>query len=119
MLILINNERKNVGSTDLKMNDDLSKVAEAHAREMLANGYLSHINLKKENSFDRLKAAGISFFFAGENIAFSDSVENAMNDLMASSGHRSNIVSNDYGKVGVAVLDAGDHGKIFVQEFTD
>jgi len=43
----------------------------------------------------------------------------AMQGLMNSPGHRANILSPSFHKVGIGVLDAGIYGEMFVQEFTD
>jgi len=38
---------------------------------------------------------------------------------MQSPGHRDNILSSDFSKVGIGVIDGGRYGKMFVQVFTD
>ncbi len=119
MLTQLNLERKRAGLREIILDPVLSKVAEAHAKDMFTRGYLSHVDLEGKTPFDRMKAAGISFFFAGENLALAADTETAMFGLLESAGHRANILSGDYGKVGIAVLDGGVRGKIFVQEFTD
>lgn len=43
----------------------------------------------------------------------------AHNGLMNSEGHRANILSPEFSRVGIGVIDNGIYGKIFVQIFTD
>lgn len=119
MLFLINNERKKAGVPELTQDDKLTSVATSYAKDMLENGYLSHYNLDGKSPFDRMKAADISVFYEGENLAIASDVDIAMDGLMNSSGHKANVLSSDFKKIGVSVYDAGINGKIFVQEFTD
>ncbi|MGH7246459.1 MAG: CAP domain-containing protein, partial [Candidatus Levyibacteriota bacterium] len=78
-----------------------------------------HYTLQGLSPFDRMSAADIIYTFAGENLAFSPNVNLAMQGLMNSKGHRENILSKNFHRVGVGVLDAGVYGEMFVQEFTD
>ena len=66
-----------------------------------------------------MEKAGISYQAAGENLAYAPNVDVAHTGLMNSEGHRANILSADFGKVGIGVIDGGVYGKMFVQEFTD
>jgi uncharacterized protein YkwD len=86
---------------------------------MLARGYFSHYTPEGLSPFDRMTQAGIAYTSAGENLAFSPNVQLAMQGLMQSPGHRANILSKDYGKVGIGVIDGGIYGEMFVQEFTN
>ena len=61
----------------------------------------------------------IKFSAAGENLALAPNVSLAHQGLMNSPGHRANIMSGDFGKVGIGVVDGGIYGEMFVQEFTD
>jgi uncharacterized protein YkwD len=61
----------------------------------------------------------IAFNFAGENLALAPSVDLAMKGLMQSLGHKENILSKDFQKLGVGVIDGGIYGEMFCQEFTD
>ena len=119
MLFLINNERKTAGVPELTQDDKLTSVATSYAKDMLENGYLSHYNLDGKSPFDRMKAADISVFYEGENLAIASDVDIAMDGLMNYTGHKANVLSSDFKKIGVSVYDAGINGKIFVQEFTD
>ncbi|HEX7041680.1 MAG TPA: CvpA family protein [Patescibacteria group bacterium] len=119
MLTMVNNERTSRGLSPLVMNEGLRDLARAHARDMLERGYFSHYTPEGLTPFDRMDKAGISYTAAGENLAFSPNVTLAMQGLMQSPGHRANILSKDFGKVGIGVISAGIFGEMFVQEFTD
>lgn len=119
MLDLVNKERERRGLNRLAMNDSLREVAEEYAKDMLARGYFSHYTPEGLSPFDRMGVANIFFTYAGENLALSPNVDLAMQGLMNSEGHRANILSAQFNKVGIGVVDAGMYGEMFVQEFTD
>ncbi len=119
MLVSINEERKKAGLPFLKQDLLLRNIARAHARDMLIKGYFSHVDLTGKSPSDRFMDAGVTFKLAGENLALAPSVELAEIGLMNSLKHRENILSPEYSRVGIGVLDAGTFGKMFVQEFAD
>ncbi len=119
MFLMVNDERKKVGVPALVMSNSLQNVAREHAQDMLTKGYFSHYTPAGLSPFDRMNLAGIIYTAAGENLAFSPNLTLAMQGLMQSPGHRANILSKDFGKVGIGVVDAGIYGEMFVQEFTN
>lgn len=119
MLHMVNAERAKVGRGPLVMDSLLQKVGRAHGADMLERGYFSHYTLEGLSPFDRMNLLGVVYTYAGENLAFSPNVQLAMQGLMNSPGHRENILSPNFKKVGIGVLDAGVYGEMFTQEFTD
>lgn len=119
MLRLLNEERTSRGLPTLVMDEELRAVARAHARDMLERGYFSHFTPEGLSPFDRMRTAGIDYLAAGENLALAPTVEVAHTGLMNSPGHRRNILSPDFRRVGIGALDAGLRGIMFAQEFTD
>ncbi len=119
MLGLLNGERTQIGLPALKKDQALTSVARAHAKDMFERGYFSHYTPEGSSPFDRMERAGIQFSAAGENLALAPSVQLAHQGLMNSKGHRENILSSDFGKVGIGAIDGGVYGIMFVQEFTD
>ncbi|OIP57223.1 MAG: hypothetical protein COX79_02575 [Candidatus Levybacteria bacterium CG_4_10_14_0_2_um_filter_36_16] len=119
MLEMLNEFRTKNGLESLSKDDTLTNAATVHAKDMLINGYFSHYSLEGYSPFDRLEALRIQYSSAGENLAFAPDVQIAMDGLEKSPGHRENMLSSKFKKIGIAVLDAGMFGKIFVQEFTD
>ena len=63
--------------------------------------------------------ANIAFNYAGENLALAPNTDLAMKGFMQSPGHKANILSLDFGKVGIGVIDGGIYGEMFCQDFTD
>lgn len=119
MLNLVNSERAKAGLPALKWNQQLAEVGRNHAKDMLAKGYFAHENLDGLSPFDRMDRANFTYTAAGENIAYAANVDLAHGGLMRSPGHRANILSKDFGRVGIAVIDGGIYGKMFAQEFAD
>ena len=119
MLENVNAQRRQRGLSELSFDDALSQVARSHAKDMLERGYFSHYTPEGLSPFDRLEMARISYTHAGENLAFAPDVEIAFAGLMKSTGHRENMLTPDFGKAGIGVIDAGIYGKMLVQEFTN
>lgn len=119
MLQMVNQERQSRGIAPLTLDPTLQKLARDYAQQMLTRGYFSHYTPEGLSPFDRMNQRTIQFTYAGENLAFSANVQLAMQGLMNSPGHRENILSPNYHKIGIGVIDAGIYGEMFVQEFTD
>jgi uncharacterized protein YkwD len=66
-----------------------------------------------------MSKASIDFSYAGENLALAPNVDLAMQGLMQSPGHKANILSTNFGQVGIGVIDGGIYGEMFCQEFTN
>ena len=116
----INEERKKRGIHKLEFAQNLSDVARDYAKEMFTHGFFAHVSaVDRSTPADRVERAGIDYLVIGENLAFAPDVYDAHEGLMNSEGHRKNILSEDYGKVGIGVVDGGVYGKMFVQEFTN
>lgn len=119
MLKLVNKEREANGLEALVMNEKLRKLARAQSQDMLKRGYFSHYTLEGLSPFDRMNAAEVNYTYAGENLALAPSVELAMQGFMNSPGHRANILSPNFNKIGIGAIDGGIYGVMFSQEFTD
>jgi len=120
MYRLVNKERQSRGINSLSFDNGLKDVAEKYAVQMLENGFFSHTSqVDGSDAGIRVKNVGISFGVLGENLAFAPDLYIAHQGLMNSQGHRENILSPEYRKVGVGVVDGGVYGKMFVQLFSD
>ena len=119
MFKLVNNERRSRGIAALSFSDALTAVGTAHCEDMFARGYFSHNTPEGLTPFDRMAQANITFNFAGENLALAPSVDLSMKGLMQSPGHKENILSIDFHKIGIGVVNGGVFGEMFCQEFTD
>lgn len=119
MLELINEERKKNDLGILKMDEKIVKVARKHSRDMFEKRYFAHINTDGLSPFDRMENGGVKFLIAGENLALAPNLEMAHKGLMDSQSHRENILSPEFKKIGIGVIDGGAYGKMFTQNFTD
>lgn len=119
MLNLVNQERTSRGLRHLSLSFELRDLARNYARDMFERGYFSHYNPEGLSPFNRMNDRGIIFMSAGENLALAPNVSLAHQGLMNSPGHRANILSSDFGKIGIGVIDGGIYGEMFVQEFTN
>lgn len=119
MFVLVNKEREKNGLPDLVWDMKLTEVGRAHSKDMFERGYFSHYTPEGLSPFDRMTAAGISFTYAGENLALAPSTDLAMQGLMNSPGHRANILSPNFHKIGIGAIDGGVYGLMFSQEFTN
>lgn len=117
MLELVNEERAKHNLPLLKADPEIQVVARAHSRDMFARGYFSHINPDGKGPFDRMRAHGIRYLSAGENLALAQTLSIAHNGLMNSPGHRANILQPAFGRVGIGILDGGIHGLMITQNF--
>ncbi|HET7265340.1 MAG TPA: CAP domain-containing protein [bacterium] len=119
MLTLLNQSRRAVGLRPLWANTTLRWVARTHGADMFAHGYLSHQSRDGRLPLDRIEGAGLSPWHIGENLAYARTVPDAHRLLMNSPGHRANILSPVYRRIGIGVMDGGADGVIVVEDFTD
>lgn len=117
MFDLVNEERTSAGLSRLEWDDRLVPIARAHSEEMFKLKYFSHTSPTAGSPFDRLKAAGITYARAGENLAYAQSVTIAHRGLMESQGHRENILRPEFTRIGIGVISAGAYGRMFTQLF--
>lgn len=103
VVTLVNQERVNAGLEPLAMDNALSAMALEKAKDMHHNRYFSHQSPTYGSPFDMMRSYGIKFTYAGENIAMGQrSPQEVMNAWMNSPGHRQNILSPNFTKIGVA-----------------
>lgn len=119
MLQMVNEQRAQQGLAVLVMDNLLQKVAQEHAQDMFSRGYFSHYTPEGKSPFERMNDAGVIYTAAGENLAFSPTVDLAMQGLLKSPGHRANILSPNFRRVGIGIIDGGIYGEMFAQEFSD
>lgn len=100
---LINRERSQYSLPSLTLDPVLSSLARKKSRDMLENNYFAHESPTLGNVRTMLKNAGYAFAGAGENIARYATVDKAHAALMSSDGHRRNILSSAWQKVGVGI----------------
>jgi len=114
---LVNKERAARGLATFKYNTNLAHVARLKSQDMINRGYFDHNSPTYGSPFDMMKAHGVSYRTAGENIAGNQTVERAHTALMNSSGHRANILNANYTHVGIGIVEGGPYGMMFTQMF--
>lgn len=103
MLELINQARAQSGFPPVTVNAAVSRVADAHVRDMRDHDYFAHQANAEDTLPARLRAAGIGFSRASENLAAAPTTEEAHTSLMESPGHRRNILDGEVTQVGIGV----------------
>ena len=107
---LVNNIRKQNGLSELTANWELSRVARYKSQDMKDKNYFSHTSPTYGTPFQMIKAFGLSYRTAGENIAKGYATPQAVvNGWMNSSGHRANILNASYKQIGVGYVAGGNY----------
>lgn len=107
---LVNEIRVNNGLHALTANWELSRIARYKSEDMADNGYFSHTSPTYGTPFQMIRAFGLTFQSAGENIAYGQTSPQAVvNSWMNSSGHRANILNASYTQIGVGYSPNGNY----------
>lgn len=103
MLNLLNLDRKANGLPPLVHDPALSRIARIKSEDMRDNNYFAHESPTWGKARQMLERFGYFFRGAGENIAHHATVEKAQAAFMTSQGHRRNILSAVWEKVGIGI----------------
>ena len=114
---LLNLARVDAGEDPLAWSSALTEAAAAHSFEMYENGYFSHVSPLTGLVSDRVEAIGVPFGVVGENLALSPTAQSVHNGLLASPGHRANMLESRFTRVGISAVE-GPLGIMVVQVFT-
>lgn len=115
---LVNIERAKAGRPALIESNELSRVARIKSEDFVNNNYFGHNSPTYGSPFDMLRSFGITFTAGAENIARGQrTAAAAMNTWMNSSGHRANILSSTYNRIGVGVARDINGNLFWVQMF--
>ena len=107
---LVNEIRVQYGLNALTENWELSRVARYKSQDMRDRGYFSHTSPTYGSPYDMMRAFGLSWRSAGENIAYGyRAPEAVVSAWMGSSGHRANILSAKYTQIGVGYVQSGNY----------
>ena len=119
MLSLVNADRAKAGLAPLTMDENIREAARAHSIDMAKNGYFSHYDLSGKSPADRMNDSHVNFTMAGENIALAPTVELGEIGFMNSQKHRDNILTPEFTRVGIGIIDTGSYGKMITQDFAN
>ena len=99
---LLNGERAQVGLDPLTKDPLLSQAAQLHSESMADNDFFSHTGADGSTFSEHIQDTGYQYSMAGENIAAGYSTpEDVVEAWMNSSGHRANILNQNFKEVGV------------------
>lgn len=111
---LVNEQRANYGLSPLSKDNGASKVARVRAKEIVKS--FSHTRPNGSSCFTAASELGVTYRSAGENIAFGySSPKQVVNGWMNSEGHRKNILSASFTKIGVGCYESS--GVLYWSQF--
>ena len=109
---LVNEARSQQAIAALELDAELSSIARDHSRAMRDQGFFGHLDSAGAGLRERLKARGVTFSAAGENLALvektTDPAGLAHGHLLASPEHREVMLAGRFTQVGVGVARSGD-----------
>ena len=117
---LVNVERQKAGLPALTLDSKISNVARAKSKDMAVNNYFAHQSPTYGSAGDMLNQFGIKWSAWGENIAYGQNTpEIVVNAWMNSPGHKANILSSNFGKIGVGYVVDSNGRPYWTQVFTN
>ncbi|HEY9585575.1 MAG TPA: CAP domain-containing protein [Candidatus Paceibacterota bacterium] len=122
VLSFTNAEREVAGLSALSLNNNLTRMAEAKAADMMSKQYFAHVAPDGVDITILAKRNGYQYLGIGENLALGDfhSSLDVVTGWMNSPGHRANILNPTYTEIGVAAIKGtwkGGEVWYVVQEF--
>lgn len=117
VLAEVNAARAQNGLSALTLDANMNRAAAVRAAELAQS--FSHTRPNGSRGLTALNEAGVSYRMAGENIASGQQTAQAVvSAWMNSSGHRANILSASFGRMGVGQATIGGR-TYWVQLFAD
>ncbi len=114
---LVNKERAKAGLKKLTLDKNIETAALVRAKEIEVS--FSHTRPNGSSFSSVLREYNISYYGAGENIAWGQATPEAvMNAWMNSEGHRANILNAKFTKIGVGYYQNSAGRKYWTQLFT-
>lgn len=107
---LVNAERAQYSLPALTLNSDLCSYARVKSDDLRAGSYFSHESPTYGSPFAMMRSFGVSYTYAGENIAMGyDSPAAVVSAWMNSPSHRANILSASFTQTGVGYMANGGY----------
>jgi uncharacterized protein YkwD len=116
LLARANAERVSQGLQPLEWDAALALAAREHCLLMVADGSISHRYKGELSLADRAGHSGAHFSVIEENVAVGPDADTIHEGWMHSPGHRSNLLSPEVNRVGIAVV-AGRNGLYAVADY--
>jgi uncharacterized protein YkwD len=117
LVTLTNRKREARDLVVLRIDPDLMRIARDRAEVMAANDYMSHTEPNGQKVFDRIREAGLTWYGAGEIIAWNNypmeySPAESIRAWMASPSHKAIMISTGYNYVGYGAAESAS-GKLY------
>jgi uncharacterized protein YkwD len=117
LVTLTNSKRTARGLVKLRIDADLMAIARARAKVMAETDVMSHTEPNGEKVFDRIRSAGLTWYGAGEIIAWNNypmeySPAESIRAWMESPSHRDVMVSTGYNYLGYGAAESAS-GKLY------
>ncbi len=108
MVTLLNADRTALGLVPVRVDARLMAIARARSADMVAKDYFSHTQPDGRNVFDILTSSRITWYSAGEIIAWNNyptefTATTANRQWMTSPGHKAIVISTNFNYVGVGL----------------
>lgn len=113
----INTVRAENGLPPLEIDDLVTSVAQAKAKDMVTQKYFSHKSPTYGTPFEQLSGAGVKYKTAGENIAGNNNIMDAIDSFFNSESHSKNMLSNAYNYIGIGIEKSDIYGYVVVLMF--
>jgi uncharacterized protein YkwD len=120
---MINNVRVDNGLNAIAADGLLNTVATIRSTDLMNRNYFSHYTPEGTNVFDTMRANGVSYSYAGENLAQSapasaGTPDGFLNAWLNSPTHKANILRAQYTKIGVSMVEI-DSRRVVTTVFTN
>lgn len=114
VLKLVNEQRAEYGLSPLVQDNGATEVAHLRAKEIVQS--FSHTRPNGSSCFTAADELGVSYRSAGENIAYGYATpEQVVSGWMNSEGHRKNILSSSFSKIGIGCYES--RGVLYWSQF--
>ena len=104
LLAAMNGARAQYGLAPLKADGALNAAASAHSADLASRGVLDHVGGDGATLLQRLLRVGWHGTMAGEDLAVGYGPKATVQAWLASPGHRANLLSPSFHRVGVGVV---------------
>lgn len=116
MLELLNAERAKNGLKPLALMPQLTNLARLKSNDIIQNNYFSHTSPVYGSFAKMVYDAGIRFYSVGENLAKARDGRHAFALLLASAGHKANMLNRNFTHVGIGIVQ-DRYGVVVTQLF--
>lgn len=111
LLDLLQATRREQGLPPLEVDARIDAVARAHSVDMHDHDFIAHTSPTTGSAADRVRGASIQTGLVLENIGRGYSAAEIHRGLLASPGHRANIINPDANTVGLGVVEDVSDGR--------